>query len=490
MCGRLRCSTKTAGIVEKFPKKKNVIVPSSSSSSSTTSISNSDKRSIGIGDNISPGTLINVLVFDKAAVGERIVIDRLIWGLIPYFTVFQPHSSASPTKVKDTQGQVSSPVKKPMTKPDHFLMYNCRSESVHEKVSFKHLIPRGQRCVLFADGYYEWRPEAGEKQPYHIATVTSSPFFIAGLFDECTYEGKPLRTCTMLTMDAGPHIRMIHTRQPVFLREDQIDLWLNPAHQSSIATFLKSLVANPAIKLCQPVDFSRPTFDAIVFVDKLSTPIMHYPVTRKMNSSAYQGNDCVVPVLSQTKLGSFFSATSFSSSKKTKEMVSRVDLSLIDSDSDNDSDGNKNCDKQSTGDRDNPSLDDEMPVSTVDTIDNNGDAGKQKRRLAIAPNSAAASQVREVGTLHSLEHFFSLHTSPEPVARRDPPSLTKISQSEAGSRQNKASVAGRNSFTSASDLLGNNNTGLSAHPFFAESSQKKQRVTADQSIIDLTTDDS
>jgi putative SOS response-associated peptidase YedK len=110
-------------------------------------------------------------------------------------------------------------------------MINARGETVASRPSFRSAFAR-RRCLLPADGWYEWRkPAVGRnKQPYHIALVSGEPFAFAGLWEEWTPRGggEALRTCTIITTEAAPAIRPIHDRMPALLNEAGRDAWLDP----------------------------------------------------------------------------------------------------------------------------------------------------------------------------------------------------------------------------------------------------------------------
>ena len=96
---------------------------------------------------------------------------------------------------------------------------NARSETVAEKPAFKKAY-KSQRCLVVADGYYEWRSIEGKKQPYFISFADNAVFAFAGLWDN--------ETCAILTTDAvGEGLRAVHERMPVIVNPDNYDNWLN-----------------------------------------------------------------------------------------------------------------------------------------------------------------------------------------------------------------------------------------------------------------------
>ncbi|MDZ7677315.1 MAG: SOS response-associated peptidase [Acidimicrobiales bacterium] len=111
-------------------------------------------------------------------------------------------------------------------------MINARAETVAEKNAFKKAFRR-QRCIVPADGFYEWtRPEGQKKkQPWFVHRPDGEPFAFAGLWE--TWRGpdredEPLRTCTILTGPANEKMAEIHDRMPVMLAPDAWSTWLDP----------------------------------------------------------------------------------------------------------------------------------------------------------------------------------------------------------------------------------------------------------------------
>src|SRR5690606_17215362 len=85
------------------------------------------------------------------------------------------------------------------------------------------------RCLIPADGFYEWKKEGKEKQPYLIEVGDSQLFAFAGLWESWHGEkGPPLETCTIITTDANPLTSELHDRMPVILSPTDYEAWLNP----------------------------------------------------------------------------------------------------------------------------------------------------------------------------------------------------------------------------------------------------------------------
>ncbi|MEE9274201.1 MAG: SOS response-associated peptidase [bacterium] len=112
---------------------------------------------------------------------------------------------------------------------------NARGETAAQKPSFRAAFRR-RRCLIPADGFYEWVKEGGRKQPYYIQLRGEAPFAFAGLWESWTgAEGETLETCTIITCEANEGLRPLHPRMPVILPRENYDLWLDPAAQDPAA---------------------------------------------------------------------------------------------------------------------------------------------------------------------------------------------------------------------------------------------------------------
>ena len=158
--------------------------------------------------NIAPSQDVPVLVEDQR--GRRVLAFR--WGLVPYF--------ADHPKVG-------------------FRSINARSESVATKPAFRAAWERPRRCLVLADGFYEWqRPDGGEgsssaptrrKIPHWIFLADRRPFALAGLWEKWQRGSDSLFTCTILTTRANALVAPIHDRMPASLaRPEDWRAWIDP----------------------------------------------------------------------------------------------------------------------------------------------------------------------------------------------------------------------------------------------------------------------
>jgi len=114
-----------------------------------------------------------------------------------------------------------------------YRMINARSETLAEKPSFRTAYRR-RRCLVLANGFYEWKSEPGRqtKTPYFIALESREPFAFAGLWDVWrSADGSELPTCTIITTTPNELMAPIHNRMPVILPPAAYDQWLDPAER-------------------------------------------------------------------------------------------------------------------------------------------------------------------------------------------------------------------------------------------------------------------
>ncbi|PKN19830.1 MAG: hypothetical protein CVU71_05540 [Deltaproteobacteria bacterium HGW-Deltaproteobacteria-6] len=107
-------------------------------------------------------------------------------------------------------------------------LFNARAETLAEKPSFKNAFTR-RRCLIPADGFYEWKKEGNKKIPYSFGMKTGLPFYFAGLYETWTApDQKKVETCTIITTQANDIVAPIHDRMPVIVPKVAQELWLNP----------------------------------------------------------------------------------------------------------------------------------------------------------------------------------------------------------------------------------------------------------------------
>ena len=106
-------------------------------------------------------------------------------------------------------------------------MINARAETVAEKPSFRNAY-RKRRCLILADGFYEWHTESGVKVPYYISLESGEPFAFAGLWEhwESKETGEVLETATIVTTEANDYLSQLHHRMPVVLEPNTADRWM------------------------------------------------------------------------------------------------------------------------------------------------------------------------------------------------------------------------------------------------------------------------
>ena len=107
-------------------------------------------------------------------------------------------------------------------------MINARAETVAEKPAFRNALKK-RRCLVLADGYYEWQKTPVGKRPYRIILKSGEPFAMAGLWETWKDpQGNVVPSCTIITTSANDFLSPIHDRMPVILPRESEDLWLDP----------------------------------------------------------------------------------------------------------------------------------------------------------------------------------------------------------------------------------------------------------------------
>lgn len=114
-----------------------------------------------------------------------------------------------------------------------FKMINARAETLDTKPAFRSLLARN-RVIIPADGFYEWKQDSNDKQPYRFQLKDRGVYGFAGLYDEwIDPEGEVLRSCTIITTRPNALVQNVHDRMPVILDESAVNEWLNPERTKS-----------------------------------------------------------------------------------------------------------------------------------------------------------------------------------------------------------------------------------------------------------------
>lgn len=109
-------------------------------------------------------------------------------------------------------------------------LINARAETLALKPSFRAAF-RFRRCLVPADGFYEWKRSGNGKQPVYVRRKDGQPFGFAGLWEQWEREGKVIKSCTIITTEANEWVAEYHDRMPAILEPKDFDLWLDPGVQ-------------------------------------------------------------------------------------------------------------------------------------------------------------------------------------------------------------------------------------------------------------------
>lgn len=143
-------------------------------------------------------------------------------------------------------------------------MINARAETVAEKPSFRAAY-RQRRCLILADGFYEWKKEGDSKTPYFISLASGAPFAFAGLWEhwEAKASDDEIDSAAIITTAANEFMAAVHHRMPVVLQPDTADRWLGGDDE-----------------VLQQVGWDSPKFTA-------------WPVNRRVNNARNEGDDLI-----------------------------------------------------------------------------------------------------------------------------------------------------------------------------------------------------
>lgn len=154
-------------------------------------------------------------------------------------------------------------------------LINARAETLHEKPSFKNLF-RQRRCLILADGFYEWQKQEGVKGkvPWHFRMRSKEPFAFAGLWDswkDKSGNDEPIISSTIITTEPNNLVKPVHARMPVILKRELYKTWLSPKI-SSREILRNCLEPYPAEEM------------------------EAFAVSNQVNSPAFDGPECVIPI--------------------------------------------------------------------------------------------------------------------------------------------------------------------------------------------------
>ena len=152
-------------------------------------------------------------------------------------------------------------------------MINARGETVDSKPSFRRAFA-SRRCLIPADGFFEWKKVDGGKQPYLIEPAGGGMIAMAGIWEEndkITEDGTPIRTFTIITTSANELMSQLHDRMPVLLDTNEFDRWLDPGYHD--VQQLKQLLV--------------PAADDLLAMT---------PVSKRVNNPRNDDIECIAPV--------------------------------------------------------------------------------------------------------------------------------------------------------------------------------------------------
>jgi putative SOS response-associated peptidase YedK len=195
--------------------------------------------------NIAPTQEVPIVRRTRDGAGRELIMVR--WGLVPYW--------ADDPKIGNR-------------------LINARRESVARTAAFREAYQR-RRCLVPADGFFEWQKEGRTRQPLLVRRKDQAPFAFAGLWERWPQPGGGvLRSCTIITCPANKLIAPLHDRMPVILASEDYERWLDPSR----ADGRELLEPYPAAEL------------------------EAFPVSPRVNSPQYDDPECIAPLAIQGSL--------------------------------------------------------------------------------------------------------------------------------------------------------------------------------------------
>jgi putative SOS response-associated peptidase YedK len=181
-------------------------------------------------------------------------LSLLRWGLIPYWS-------------KDASGAAR--------------MINARSETASTQPAFRDAF-KLRRCLIPADGFYEWKKQGTIKQPFCFEVNGGKLFAFAGLWERWKNpSGEWIKTCSILTTTPNPVAAAIHDRMPAILNPEDYDLWLDPGMRD----------AKTVADLLKPFDARQ---------------MDYYPISTRINQAANDDKECSRPIARADPQGTLF----------------------------------------------------------------------------------------------------------------------------------------------------------------------------------------
>jgi putative SOS response-associated peptidase YedK len=154
-------------------------------------------------------------------------------------------------------------------------MINARVETITSKPAFRTAI-KHRRCLIPANGFYEWQGKSGSKQPYYFNLPSGEPIAFAGLWEVWENKNAPsdaalYKSCTIITTDASDSVKDVHNRMPLILKQEAYDEWLDP--ETKEPGRIEEVLKNGCVK-----------------------ELKRYPVSKLVNHVGNNSKECMEPL--------------------------------------------------------------------------------------------------------------------------------------------------------------------------------------------------
>jgi putative SOS response-associated peptidase YedK len=161
-------------------------------------------------------------------------------------------------------------------------LINARAETLATKPAFRKAFT-SRRCLIVADGFYEWQKTSSGKQPFYVSRADGQPFAFAGLYERWRRGELSIESCTIVTTEANDFLRSLHHRMPVILPQSQHARWLDPhfADPDQLKGLLHSVPGDELdMRPVNPV-VNRPNNDSPDCIAPFSAPAPQAPAAQK-----------------------------------------------------------------------------------------------------------------------------------------------------------------------------------------------------------------
>jgi putative SOS response-associated peptidase YedK len=193
-----------------------------------------------------------------------------------------PATATHPSEARSSSSEVSRPRPAacwfhwgliPSWSTDSKGFINARAETLQKKASFREAF-RERRCLILADGFYEWKRKGKTKQPYYFQLQDEMPFAFAGIWDQWQRGGATITSCALITTTPNELVAPIHNRMPVILQPDNYQNWLSEPNPTKLNALLVPIPAAEMKGFPVSTAVNRPQVDDASLVERVEEVLL------------------------------------------------------------------------------------------------------------------------------------------------------------------------------------------------------------------------